>query len=377
MKILENHRLAPHTTMHIGGPARKYIEAETKDELLEALTMAQNESLPVFILGAGSNTLISDEGFSGCVIRLLFKDVEWHEQEDGSTIVTIDAGADFDEVVSESCRRNLSGIESLSGIPGTAGGGLVQNIGAYGQEISESFVSASAIHKVTGDAVELSREQLNFSYRHTTLKTPDNALIVVSVTLRLLPFDMDAACHRCAEHGFKKIALSKPRNANELRHLILETRRSKAMCYDVDDYNTHGVGSFFVNPVVPNEEAQRLNAANILKNHKPMPSFPVEGGTKLSAAWLIENSGFTRGYNYKGAALSAHHCLAIVNRQNASCADVIEFAQEISKRVYLLFHIELSPEVVYLTSAGIEKLVCRTQDVELNGVTFRPNPLFL
>ena len=377
MQILENHPLAPHTTMHIGGPAKKYIEVDTQDELVDALTMARKESLPVFILGAGSNTLISDDGFLGCVIRLRFNAVEWKDQEDGSTLVTMDGGADFDAVVEESCRRNLGGIESLSGIPGTAGGSLVQNIGAYGQEISETFVSAVAIHKVTGDIVDLSRDQLGFAYRQTTLKTPDNALIVVSVTLRLKPFDMDAACKRCAEHGFKKIAMSKPQNANALRRLVLETRRSKAMCYDPNDYNTHSVGSFFVNPVVPNEEAQRLNAAHILKYHKPMPSFPADGGTKLSAAWLIENSGFTRGYGYKGAALSAQHCLAIVNRQNATCADVVEFAQDISKRVYLLFHIELTPEVVYLTPSGIEKLACKTQDVEVNGVTFRPNPLFL
>lgn len=375
MRIYENHALAPHTTMGIGGRAYKFIEAETPEDIVDALAMAQGESMPVFMLGGGSNTLISDTGFNGYVIHPVFKHIEWLPQEDGSTHVRIDAGATFDDVVAESCRRNLGGIEALSGIPGTAGGGLVQNIGAYGQEISECFVSARVIHLHDLDTLELNATHLAFGYRQTALKAAENPFIVTSVTLRLEPFDADKAAARCAAHGFKRMAMTKPKSAESLRELVLETRRSKAMCYDPKDYNTRGVGSFFVNPVVSNVEAQRINAASIIRNHKPMPSFVVDGGTKLSAAWLIEQAGFNKGYCYKGASLSEQHCLAIVNRMNATCDQVIEFAKDIVTRVYLQFRIELQPEVVYLSPVGVAPLPCSAKDAEVIGAPLRPNPL--
>ncbi|MBQ9817284.1 MAG: UDP-N-acetylmuramate dehydrogenase [Proteobacteria bacterium] len=378
MQIWDNYGLADHTTMGIGGKARKFVEADSVQDILDALQMAHAESVPVFILGAGSNTLIADEGFNGYVIHPAMKAVEWLPQQDGSVLVKMDAGANFDDVVAESCRRNLGGIEALSGIPGSAGGSLVQNIGAYGQEISECFVSAEAVHQNDCDVLTLRREHLAFGYRQTALKTADNPFIIVSVTLRLEPFDADKAAERCAEHGFKRMALNKPKTASELRDVVIETRRSKAMCYDRNDYNTHGVGSFFVNPVVSGVDAQRLNAASIIKNHKPMPSYPADNGmTKLSAAWLIEQAGYNKGYCFKGASLSEKHCLAIVNRQHATCSEVIEFAQDIAKRVYLQFRVELKPEVVYLTPTGIGELPCTPKDAELLGAAFRPNPLFL
>ena len=378
MQILENHALVSHTTMGIGGIARKYIEASSAQELSDALAIAKNEALPVFILGEGSNVLIDSKGFSGIVIHPAMRNVAWQPQADGSTLVTADAGVPFDEIAAEACRRNLGGIESLSGIPGSVGGSLVQNIGAYGQEISEVFVSAQAVHCRDCDSLTLKPSNLEFAYRHTALKTPENPFIVTSVTIRLYPYDADKAIARCAAHGFKKIALSKPQTAAALREIVLETRRSKAMCYDRNDVNTHSVGSFFVNPVVPGEDAQRINAASIIKNHKPMPSFPAENGkTKLSAAWLIEQAGFNKGYSLRGAALSDYHCLAIVNRLNATSDDVIALAQDIITRVYLQFRVELQPEVVYLSQNGIAALPCSAKDAEVHGAPLRPNPLFL
>ena len=379
MRIVENEPLAQHTTMAIGGKAAKYVEAESLQDLIDALALAHGESMPVFILGAGSNTLIHDQGFHGYVIHPAFKQVEWMPQSDGSMLVRIDAGADFDSVVAESCLKNLAGIESLSGIPGSAGGSLVQNIGAYGQEISECFVSAQAVNIDDLSVLELQPHNMAFGYRKTALKIPDNPFVVTSVTLRLTPFDADAAARRCEKHGFKRMALTKPKTASDLRKLVLETRKSKAMCYDKDDYNTHGVGSFFVNPIVSNVEAQRLNAACIIKNQKPMPSFPAEDGkTKLSAAWLIESAGFNKGYCFKGASLSEYHCLAIVNRMNATCEDIVDFAKDIAKRVYLQFRIQLQPEVVYLTPQGIEPIPgISAEEAEVTGAPLRPNPLFL
>ena len=352
MRIEENHGLAQHTTLGVGGKARRYVEVETAGELVDALKGAHEAHLPVFILGGGSNVLVGDEGFEGVVIRLGMKGMTWESRE-GSEIVRVDAGAKFDDVVAESCRRGLAGIEALSGIPGSAGGALVQNIGAYGQEISECFVSARVIHRETLEEAEFGREAMAFGYRHTALKSANSPWVVTSLTLRLVPYDMQTAVKRCEAHGFKRLAVNRPRCAEALREVVLETRRSKGMVYDEKDVNTHSVGSFFVNPVVSEKDAQRHHAANILRNQKPMPSYPCEGGVKLSAAWLIEQSGFSRGFLHRGAGLSALHSLAIINRGGATSADVVSLAEEIVRGVYKYFRIELCPEVVYLGPRGV------------------------
>ena len=374
LHIEENMPLARLTTFGIGGKARKYAAPASVDDLIEALTLAKSENAPVFILGAGSNTLINDDGFNGYVIHPMMQGVEYQTEADGSTLVTIEAGALFDEVVIESCRRNLGGIESLSGIPGSAGGSLVQNIGAYGQEISECFVKAKAVRLDDLEICELTAADMAFAYRSTSLKAAAPSHIILSFSLRLHPYDADAAAERCSAHGFRQIALHKPQNAMALRELVIETRRSKAMCYDAADFNTHGVGSFFVNPIVSSEDAQRFNAASAIKYQKSIPSFPTEDGrVKLSAAWLIEKSGFNKGYCYKGASLSEKHCLAIVNRQNATAADIIEFANGIASYVYMAFRVELKPEVVYLGQNAIIPLPIHPRDAEVTGTPLRPN----
>ena len=366
--IEENYPLARLTTFGIGGNAKKFAAPKSIDELIEALTLAKSENLPVFILGAGSNTLINDNGFEGFVIHPEMNHIEWQENADRSCIVSIEAGVSFDDVVRDSCTRNLAGIEALSGIPGSAGGSLVQNIGAYGQEISECFVSAKAVHLDTLQICDLTPADMAFAYRSTALKTPSPAYVITAITLKLQPFDPDKAAERCIAHGFKQLAMRKPKDATSLREIILETRRAKA------DYNTHGVGSFFVNPIVSNEDAQRFNAASAIRYQKSIPTFPTEDGrVKLSAAWLIEKSGFNKGYCYKGASLSEKHCLAIVNRQQASAADIVEFANGIASHVYLEFRVELKPEVVYLAQHAVVPLPIHPRDAEVTGTPLRPN----
>lgn len=342
--------------MHIGGAAKKFVSVRDSDELAQALSEAKSESERVFILGGGSNLLVCDEGFDGVAIKLADADMTWETDGDGSMRVTAGAGAMFDDVAAAACDRNLGGIECMSGIPGTVGGAVVQNIGAYGQEIAESFVSAQAMHRQTLETATLTADDLRFAYRTTALKTPDNPYIITQATLRLLPFSADAAMKRCAERGFGRMVSQPPKSAHEMRAMVLKTRQSKGMLYDANDVNTHSVGSFFVNPVLSEKEAQRHNAANIIRNQKPMPMHRAEGGMKLSAAWLIEQSDFTRGFIHKGAGLSAYHTLAIVNRDRAACADVLELAQIIAKGVFKRFHITLKPEVVYLGKSGIEPL---------------------
>ncbi|MCL2325225.1 MAG: UDP-N-acetylmuramate dehydrogenase [Proteobacteria bacterium] len=356
LTIRKDVTLAEYTTLGIGGNARCFAEPATTDELLEALQYAKDEKLAVFILGGGSNLLIDSAGFDGLVIRPCMADAVWTTQANGCVHVSIGAGANFDDVVAMSCDKNLGGIEALSGIPGTAGGAAVQNIGAYGQEIADCFVSAQAIDCDSLEIVSLCRQDMAFGYRQTALKHASNRLVIVSITLELNPFDAQKASEACIAHGFKKLAATPPASARDLRERILETRRAKGMCYDKDVVDSHGVGSFFVNPVVSQGEATRINSAYMQRFRKSVPTYQVADGIKLSAAWLIEEAGFSKGYIHKGAGISGLHSLAIINRQGATSTDVIELAQLIAKTVFRTFNIALEAEVIYLSRQGIAPL---------------------
>ena len=353
MHIIENHCLAGHTTMGVGGNARFYAEVKSVRELEEALELAKSKGLPVFFLGGGSNTLINDDGFDGMVIRMAIGEVVFeggtdsgiHEAEEIRMISG--AGVQLDEAVDLACRNDLAGIESLSGIPGSIGGAVVQNAGAYGQEIADAFVAAKAVHRESLKIVELTASDLGFGYRRTNLKTADNPWVIISVMLRLRPFDAEIAYRRCVEHGFGKLLQKPPENAVVLRQIILDTRHSKGMCYQKDDVNTHGVGSFFVNPVVSRTFAETL---------PEMPKFDVPGGVKRSAGWLIEHSGFTRGFRCGKAALSEKHCLALVNRGGASCREILALAKQVSDKVFSTYGVRLVPEAVYLAPSGVRNV---------------------
>ncbi len=368
MRILENHRLANYTTLGIGGEARYFAAPNSCEELSEAIQYAHDNELRIFVLGGGSNTLIADDGFDGLVIHPSMKGIRWEEADSESGIIVhAEAGASFDDLVSEAVKRNLGGIESLSGIPGTAGGAAVQNIGAYGQELADTFVEAEAIDLETGEKIVLKKSDMAFGYRTTALKNADNTRIIVRISLRLKPFDPDHATRVATEHGFGKLALVPPKTAADMRRKIIETRRSKGMCYDVDDKDTHSVGSFFVNPVVSQNDATRLNSANIISNGKSIPMFPVDGGVKLSAAWLIEQAGFARGYHCDGAALSSRHCLAIINPGNAGSENIIALANRLARTVAFKFQVRLTPEIIYLTKNGIAPIPLDFENLALDN----------
>lgn len=357
MLIQENHRLAPYTTLGIGGMARYFAAPQTDEALAEAIQYGRDNALPIFILGGGSNTLISDDGFDGLVIHPAMQDVVWENADaDGTVIVRASAGVIFDALSHEAAQKNLGGIESLSGIPGTVGGAAVQNIGAYGQELADTFVEAEAIDLVSGDRIVLTHKDMRFGYRTTALKSADNTRLVVRVALRLRPFDPENATRVAVEHGFSKLTHVPPKTASDMRRRVLETRRKKGMCYDVQDVDTHSVGSFFVNPVVSQDDASRIQSAHIIHGGQSIPMFPVANGVKLSAAWLIEQAGFSRGYRCDGAALSSRHCLAIINPGDAGSDNIIRLANRLARTVAFKYQIRLSPEVVYLAPDGISPL---------------------
>lgn len=356
--------LSQYTTLQLGGLAQHFVQVHNLEELKEAVAHAKSENLPYFILGGGSNLLVNDEGFDGLVIHMQMKDLQFLENYQ----IQADAGVIWDEMVLGTCERNWGGIEAMSGIPGTCGGGVVQNIGAYGQEISESIQYIDVLDPSDLSTKRLGPSDMEFRYRHSRLKGIAQGPIIYRIALKLAQYDAELATKRCQDHGFRTLVMQNLRTATQLRLQVLETRKSKGMVYNPDDYNTHSVGSFFTNPIIPEVDASRLNAQHIWKKHvsaiaKPsssssqsIPMFPVDGGVKLSAAWLIEQCGFERGYSLGNAALSEKHCLAIVNRSAARCTEVLTLASNIARKVRDKFRVTLNPEALYLGLHGLETM---------------------
>ncbi|MFA5623954.1 MAG: UDP-N-acetylmuramate dehydrogenase [Bradymonadales bacterium] len=356
--------LSKYCTLGIGCVAQRFVAVNDLESLKEAIKHAKTENIPYFILGGGSNMLINDEAFEGLVIHLQMADIQFLDKHR----VEVDAGANWDDVVVGTCERNWGGLEAMSGIPGSCGGGVVQNIGAYGQEISEVIEFIDILEPSDLSVKRIGAKDMEFSYRHSRLKGQVQGPIVLRVGLQLAPYDAQAAKARSEAHGFRSLAMMDMRNASQLRKHVLNTRQSKGMVYDSADVNTHGVGSFFTNPIVPEMDASRLSAQYVWRSHvsaigglkdnkaQTIPMFPVEGGVKLSAAWLIEQCGYERGYMSGRAGLSQKHCLAITNRGGASCAEVITLASAIARKVRDKFRVLLNPEALYLGTRGIEPM---------------------
>jgi UDP-N-acetylmuramate dehydrogenase len=337
LNIRENVSLAPFTSLGIGGPATFFVEAATADEVIAAVDFAIERGLPKFILGGGTNLLVSDSGFPGVVIHIGIKGIHF-EEEDDRVRVRAGAGEDWDSLVHKTVRRRLAGLECMSGIPGTVGGSPVQNIGAYGQEVSETIVDVTCYDTHERELVKLTNEECSFSYRKSIFNTSDRGrYVVIGVDLELLSDGSPKVIYKdLAAHFFGR----RP-SLDEVRQAVLSIRRSKSMVLDPSDPNSRSAGSFFKNPIVSIErfEALKLKFPDI-------PSFPALDGVKIPAAWLIEQSGFHKGFRLGNAAISANHSLALVNLGGATAADIMSLKDRIQKKVSTLFSIELIPEPV-------------------------------
>jgi UDP-N-acetylmuramate dehydrogenase len=336
--IQDNVPLAPLTTLQVGGPARYFVRAESEDHVIEAFDFARANDLNVFILGGGSNILVSDNGFDGLVLQIASKGIS---QVANDTLV-VAAGEDWDSFVSYSINENFAGIECLSGIPGTVGGTPVQNVGAYGQEVAETITAVRCFDRVGGHIVELSNERCGFSYRSSIFNTTErDRYIVLSVTYRLV------------EHGEPKIAYkdlvehfmgSTPTLA-EARDAVLSIRRSKSMVIDRDDPNRRSAGSFFKNPIVDRSKYDEIARDSA----DAVPHFPAsQTAVKIPAAWLIEHSGFHKGFVMGNAGISSNHTLAIINRGGANAAEIIALKNAIQSAVSSKFGIDLVPEPFFV-----------------------------
>ena len=335
-RLQEQVALAPFTTLGIGGPARWFVRATHVEHLL---TASRSEGQPLFVLGGGSNLVVSDEGFNGLVLQIAIRGV--NTTRDGEdVIVTAGAGESWDSLVESAVKQDLAGIECLSGIPGTVGGTPIQNVGAYGQEVATVIEWVAAYDRVKGAAVRLSREDCGFAYRMSRFKREDAGRFMISeVAFRLKPASPPTVTY---PDVVDYLAQQNVRCATvqHVRDAVLHIRRRKGMVLDAADSDTRSVGSFFMNPVVDRTTFERI---------APAPHYLMDNDTvKIPAAWLIEQSGFARGHSDGAVGLSTKHPLAIVNRGAATARDVLRLAHRIKLAVRERFEVRLRPEPVFV-----------------------------
>ncbi len=338
MHLRENVSLARYTTFGIGGPGRWFVEAYTESDLLEALAFAGDRALPLFILGGGSNVLISDTGFDGLVLKICLQGI--HET---AGALTAAAGEEWDRVVAYAVARDLAGIECLSGIPGSTGGTPVQNVGAYGQEVSQTITYVRVYDRVAAEFTELSNADCRFTYRTSIFNTSArDRFIVTSVTFQLVPSGAPNLSYTDLKGHFTGRADS-PTLA-EVRDAVRSIRHSKGMLIVAGDPDFRSAGSFFRNPIVSTTIHQDLS-----RRYGAIPSYPfAEGRVKIPAAWLVEHAGFYKGYTLGRAAVSSKHTLALTNRGNARAKDILALRDQITSEIENKFGIHLEPEPVYV-----------------------------
>jgi len=352
VQIREQVVLAPYTTISLGGPARYFADCGSEDEVREALRFGRGRNIPVQIIGGGSNVVFPDAGFPGLVLRVVLGGVAFREDCDTADVVA-GAGVVWDELVGETVRRGLSGIECLSGIPGLAGGTPIQNVGAYGQEVADTITGVTCLARDSLERVPLDAAACGFGYRASRFKREDrDRFVVLGVTFRLrrhaVPTLRYPELARAVEEKAELRRLPPPEAVRLVRETVLDLRRRKSMVLHADDPNSRSVGSFFLNPVLPPEAFAELERRwKAAGGSTPIPTFPAPTGVKVPAAWLVEQAGFQKGHRKDGAGISSRHALALVNL-GGTTAQLLALAEEIERSVREKFGVRLErePEVV-------------------------------
>lgn len=352
--------LSELTTAQIGGPARTYVKATSEQEIIAAVRAADEAGDRVLIVGGGSNLLIADEGFDGTVVHVASQGIEdIGNYSCGGANLRVQAGHSWDALVAYAVQQGFSGIEALSGIPGTVGATPVQNVGAYGAEVAQTISSVRTWDRETGGYKTFANADLQFSYRHSVLKqsTADSSPRYVVLTVDFqLPHGTLSAPIRYAELARQLGAETGSRvEMTLLRETVLRLRAGKGMVLDAADRDTYSTGSFFTNPIVSAEAAAQLPQDAPRFPATTATGQPIEGMVKLSAAWLIQHAGFDKGFGLEGesrniaggrASLSTKHTLAITNRGGASTADVAAIARAVRAGVEESFGVRLVAEPV-------------------------------
>jgi len=340
MLFHEHVPLAPYTTFKIGGPARWFAEAASEADVLEAIDFARSRARPLFVLGGGSNLLVSDEGFPGLVLHIALRGIEQADH-----FFRVGAGENWDEFVAHTVTQNYAGIECLAGIPGTVGGTPVQNVGAYGQEVAETIVAVRAIDLDTLETKDLSPKECRFAYRRSIFNSTERGRYIVTRVDYALRRDGPA---RIVYADLKKhfAGASEPSLA-DVSTAVRSIRHQKGMLIVDGDPDCRSAGSFFKNPVINAAHFARIAAGY----PGEVPSYPAgEGFFKLPAAWLVEQAGFHKGYALGPAGISSRHTLALINRGQAKAEDIIALRNRIIAAVEERFGIRLEPEPVFLGS---------------------------
>jgi UDP-N-acetylmuramate dehydrogenase len=341
--------LAPFTTFKIGGPARWFAEATTEAELVEAVEFSRSRSLLLFILGGGSNLLVSDAGFPGLVVHIGLRGIE--ESGDGThRIFTVAAGEDWDRFVTHAVARDCGGIECLAGIPGTVGGTPVQNVGAYGQEVAGSIQRVRAFDTVSAAFVDLDHSECGFAYRTSIFNSSSRGRFVVVAVIYSLTSHAEPMLNYV---DIKRYFQDLPRpGLAAVSGAVREIRQRKGMLIIPGDPDCKSAGSFFKNPVVPIatlERIERFATESAPGGASQVPNYPAaDGFVKLPAAWLVERAGFCKGYVLGKAGISSRHTLALINRGGATAADMVALRDSVVAAVHQRFAIILEPEPVWV-----------------------------
>ena len=347
VRIEENRELAPLTTLDVGGPARWFVEAKTEADVVEAAEWASGHGVPLFVLGGGSNLLVADAGFNGLVMQVALKGVRTQSSRNAvERCYEAAAGEDWDSFVQQTVEENSAGLECLAGIPGTVGGTPVQNVGAYGQEVASTIYKVRAYDLERHGTLELSADECAFGYRRSRFNTSDRGrFVILSVVYRLAAGGAPTLKYADLQRVFPPD--SKP-SLSDVAGAVRQVRRSKGMLLVEGDPDCRSAGSFFKNPVVSEEKAESITQ---IAGAEP-PRFPAGAGSpeqiKISAAWLIEKAGFTRGFRLGRAGISSKHTLALVNLGGATASEILALADQIRSTVCDRFLLELQMEPVML-----------------------------
>ncbi len=350
MQMKEKQPLAPFTTFGIGGPARWFAEATSEEEIAAACAWARERGVALFVLGGGSNVLVADEGFSGLVLHVGLKGME----RDGEAFC-VAAGENWDEFVERAVEAGCAGIECLAGIPGTVGGTPVQNVGAYGQEVAPVIERVRVFDLAERAFVEFTAAECGFAYRRSRFNTADRGrYIVARVDYRLRENGSPLIAYQDLMARFANAA--KTPSVAEVAAAVREIRKSKGMLLVEGDPDSRSAGSFFKNPSVTQEVAERVRqiAASSGVSARVFPA--GEGRVKIPAAWLIEQAGFAKGYRMGAAGISSRHTLALVNfgdgRGGATAKEILALAERISDAVEAKFGIRMEMEPVLVGFSG-------------------------
>ncbi len=349
MLLLENIPLAPLTTIKIGGLAKYFVEAGNIGEVQEAVTLARSRDLPLFVLGGGSNLVVADTGWPGLVLKIAIQGINQVQRtshdEDGKVLFDAGAGESWDRFVSHTVMARCAGVECLSGIPGSVGGTPVQNVGAYGQEVAETIAAVQVLDLKDVQVRELCPQACGFSYRASIFNTTERGrFIVLRVTYALTPDGKPHLAYADLQRHFE--GRETLPNLAETREAVRHIRALKGMLITPGDPDCQSAGSFFKNPVLSEEQHEDLGRQAAARG-LTLPSYPaLETRKKVSAAWLVERSGFAKGFGSGRVGISTRHALAIVNRGGATAREVLALKEQIQHRVEEIWGVHLEPEPV-------------------------------